>query len=47
MKRYLQNELQWEVEEFITKQISYNIPLDQLQETFTTVITEIKNGETR
>ncbi len=44
--RYLQNELQWEVEEFIAKQMSYNIPLDQLEQTFRTVITEIKNGET-
>ncbi len=44
--RYLQKELRWEVEEFITKQMSYNIPLDQLEQTFKTIITEIKNGET-
>lgn len=44
---YLQNELRWEMEEFISKQLKYSISIEQLEETFNQVISEIKEGESR
>lgn len=39
---YLQAELKWEVEEFITRQLKYNVTIDQLVETFNSVTETIR-----
>jgi len=45
VKIYLQNELQWDIEEFISKQLQSNITKEQIKSTFLETINKIEQGE--
>jgi GntR family transcriptional regulator len=44
VKRFLQNELQWDIEEFVSKQLQ-TTTTDQLKTTFNQIIEKIERGE--